>query len=90
MNLLDQAVKNLFEVTKTKSCEQVGKEFVTYVLESAHNNWEGHNHRDKAAYARLIMDFAVALEGSYDHEDKKKHGLGSYVYTGSEYLTTDR
>lgn len=83
MSTLDQAVRDLFKATKTKSAQQVGKAFVVYVLESAHQGWDGHEPRDKAAYARLLQDFALSLEAGGDE-------LTTPIFTGSEYLTTDR
>lgn len=82
-NKLDTAVNELFKETENHSCEQIGKAFVTFLLEAQHNSWDGVPTRDKAAMGRLVSDFRFWL----------KHNGGTdtpYVYTGSEYLTTDR
>jgi hypothetical protein len=82
MTQLDTAIADLFEVTQSCSAEEIGATFMEYILESQHQGWDGHNLRDKAAYARLIEDFALAL---------KSFQRGNPVlFTGSRYLTRDR
>jgi hypothetical protein len=84
---LATGVAELFAATSTRSCAEIGHMFVTYVLESNHNSWEGFESRDKAAMGRMLQDMARWI-GSHEQDDLKPTEMA--VYTGSRFLTSDR
>jgi hypothetical protein len=84
-NKLDTAVNELFKETEKLSSQQIGKAFVTFLLEAQHGSWDGVPSRDKAAMGRFVEDFTGWLKHS-----APKDTSPAYVFTGSRYLTTDR
>lgn len=79
---LDESVTKFFDYSKNHTCQEIGANLISFLMEAEHGDWDGVPSRDKAAMSRLIDDLR-SWSSSIDKPDP-------VMFTGSQYLTKDR
>lgn len=75
------------EFMKDKTFKELGAIFANYLIESNHNNWDGHNRRDLTGIRHLFQDMMLFKDGMII-DGGKIDTLP--IFTGATYCTADR